>query len=438
MKCDDKSSPGIEALDLNVRAFNALKRAGINTIADIENHAETLDNLIPFKYYKEVMDKLSEYKGIPTIGSWVEKDMLGDELTFEEITNMVGELIVMDMSTESHEWYKVERVEAIIDGDDGKRHLRIYDGSKQRGMVNEIFFDKDGHRPERAWRLKTNTPVSLPAPAQTETAVAAFDYSELDADTAHSLKECETVIRTETAGYFTILGTKFKEAQELLANHSSGTFEQWYTAMGFKRQTVYNLIQRFEFSSSPTIGGREEAFEALPLTLSYEISKPAAPAELVDKVLDGDITTNAEYRRIKAELEEAEKRAESAESSAKKLHTELNLTKDNLLNVEMNYKEQEKLRKETDDENIALQLKIKELESRPVEATFTDNSEELEEKDKEISELKEEIERLSDRNVKVFTIRLTIDEYEKLFGIVKESNDFVLMEAVKKAQIIRL
>ena len=89
--------------------------------------------------------------------------------------------------------------------------------------------------------------------------------------------------------------------------------------MGFKRQTVYNLIQRFEFSSSPTIGGREEAFEALPLTLSYEISKPAAPAELVDKVLDGDITSNAEYRRLKAELERTreELRQVDANSAAK-------------------------------------------------------------------------------------------------------------------------
>lgn len=457
MKYDD-----IEVLDLDVRTYNALKRAGINTIADIENQAEKLEKTIPSRY-KAVMDRLSEYKGIPAIGSWVEKDMLGDELTFDDITNMVGELIVMDMSTESHEWYKVERVEAIIDGSDGKRHLKTYDGSKQRGTVNEIFFDKDCHNPQRAWRLKSNTPSALPSLSQTNTAVAAFDYSVLDNNTAHSLKECETVIRTETAGYFTLLGAKFKEAQELLANHSSGTFEQWYTSMGFKRQTVYNLIQRFEFSSSPTIGGREEAFESLPLTLSYEISKPAAPAELVDKVLNGDITSNAEYQRLKAELErtreelrqvdansaakdkeykreleESEKRAENAENSVKKLRTELSLANDNLHNVERNFNERETLRKKICDENLALKLKIKEMESRPVEATFTDNSEELEKKDKEISELKEEIERLSDRNVKVFAIRLTIDEYEKLFGIVKESNDFVLTEAVKKAQIIRL
>lgn len=129
MKNDD-----IEVLDLDVRTYNSLKRAGINTIADIENQAEKLEKTIPSRY-KAVMDRLSEYKGIPAIGSWVEKDMLGDELTFDDITNMVGELIIMDMSTESHEWYKVERVEAIIDGSDGKRHLRTYDGSKQRGTV---------------------------------------------------------------------------------------------------------------------------------------------------------------------------------------------------------------------------------------------------------------------------------------------------------------
>lgn len=104
------------------------------------------------------------------------------------------------------------------------------------------------------------TETAVTVPNENTEVPAEFDYSELDGDTAKNLRDCETVIRKETAGYFTLLGAKFKEAQELLADHANGTFEKWYAAMGFKRQTVYNLIRRYEFLNSPTIGGRTEAY----------------------------------------------------------------------------------------------------------------------------------------------------------------------------------
>lgn len=161
---------------------------------------------------------------------------------------------------------------------------------------------------------------ALPVQPERAAEIADFNYSELDADTAKALKGCEAIIKQETSGYFTMLGAKFKEAQELLANHGKGTFERWYSSIGFKRQTVYNLIQRYEFSSSPTIGGHEEIFEALPVTLSYEISKPTAPPELVDKVLSGDITSNSEYKKeleqIQEEARKAKERADEAEKKA--------------------------------------------------------------------------------------------------------------------------
>lgn len=271
----------------------------------------------------------------------------------------------------------------------------------------------------------------------------AFDYSELDNDTAKNLRECETVIRQETAGYFTLLGAKFKEAQALLANHASGTFEKWYTAMGFKRQTVYNLIQRYDFLGSPTIGGREDTFEALPLTLSYEVSKPDAPAELVEKVLDGDITTNAEYMKLKAELdrtreecrqldanssakdkeyerqlEEANERAEKAEKRADSSHKE--------------FLEQSNFATKMAEEKFKLEQQIKELESRPVDVAVQDNSELME----ELEQLREENKRLKDDNVKSFLIRLTMDEFEGLINALSQKTQ--LQDIIKRAEIIKL
>lgn len=245
----------------------------------------------------------------------------------------------------------------------------------------------------------------------------AFDYSELDNDTAQNLRECEKAIRRETAGYFTLLGAKFKEAQELLANRANGTFEKWYTAMGFKRQTVYNLIQRYDFLGSPTIGGREDTFEALPLTLSYEVSKPDAPAELVEKVLDGDITTNAEYIKLKKELEESKK--------------ELERERDDNMNVQRNYSELEKRHIELGRENAKLGARIRELESKPVDVAVQDNTELM----TEIEELLEENARLKGDSVLHMLIQLTLDEYGKLVKLTQD--DDALNYAVKHSHILK-
>lgn len=264
----------------------------------------------------------------------------------------------------------------------------------------------------------------------------AFDYSELDGDTAKNLRECETVIRRETAGYFTLLGAKFKEAQDLLADYANGTFEKWYTAMGFKRQTVYNLIRRYDFLGSPTIGGREDTFEALPLTLSYEVSKPDAPAELVEKVLDGDITTNAEYIKLKAELDRTrnECRQIDANSVAKDKEYERELKEANRRaeNAERdNKKSTARLAAEVTKAN-ELERRIKELESRPVDVAVQQDAELLE----ELEELREENARLKDDSVKSMVIRLTLDEYDKL--LEKLGGDPCLEHIIKHAKIIKL
>lgn len=87
-------------------------------------------------------------------GEWIEKENVGEQLTFDEITQMIGQLIVMDKSTISHAWYKVVMVEQIVMVENGQRRLVYYDGVKQRGLINEMYFDETIHFPVRAYRLK--------------------------------------------------------------------------------------------------------------------------------------------------------------------------------------------------------------------------------------------------------------------------------------------
>lgn len=103
-----------------------------------------------------MFDFLREEKGVQNFkpGDWIEKEFVGEKMTFDEITEMVGNLVVMDMSTQSHNWYKVVMVEKIHIYDNGERRLIYYDGHSQRGLVNEMYFDESIRYPARAYRLK--------------------------------------------------------------------------------------------------------------------------------------------------------------------------------------------------------------------------------------------------------------------------------------------
>lgn len=74
-------------------------------------------------------------------GDWVtlESGKIGGRLTFEEIAESIGKMIVLDMSTQSHAWYKAVLVEKIVFTEIGRR-LIYYDGSRQRGSIDEIYF----------------------------------------------------------------------------------------------------------------------------------------------------------------------------------------------------------------------------------------------------------------------------------------------------------
>lgn len=88
-------------------------------------------------------------------GDWIEKDFIGRKLTFDEIANNIGNLIVMDKSTASHEWYKVVLVEKIIDVGNRQRRLVYYDGCKQRGLTNEMYFCENLKFPAKAYELNS-------------------------------------------------------------------------------------------------------------------------------------------------------------------------------------------------------------------------------------------------------------------------------------------
>lgn len=75
------------------------------------------------------------------------------------------------------------------------------------------------------------------------------------------------------------------------------TFRAWCLSIGITKDSAYRLLQVSALmnGSSPR---QREILEALPPTLLYAVAKPSAPPELVEKVKNGEVTTNKAYQDL--------------------------------------------------------------------------------------------------------------------------------------------
>ena len=96
-------------------------------------------------------------------------------------------------------------------------------------------------------------------------------------------------------------------------NRGDDSFRAWCCSIGITKSTAYNLLQVSALmdGSSPR---QRAVLEALPPTLLYAVAKPSAPAELVEQVKSGDITTNKQYQEALAQLKAEKDRADAAET----------------------------------------------------------------------------------------------------------------------------
>lgn len=152
----------------------------------------------------------------------------------------------------------------------------------------------------------------------------AFDYSGLDAQTVDDLhfaeKEyqhgkklaerglvhmgnaiaaahdalCGTVVQQLDNGEDGACRTMRKARNN---QHSEDTFKSWCLSIGITKDSAYRLLQvsALMAGSSP----RQRAIlESLPPTLLYAVAKPSAPQELVEKVKNGEVSTNKAYQDL--------------------------------------------------------------------------------------------------------------------------------------------
>lgn len=161
----------------------------------------------------------------------------------------------------------------------------------------------------------------------------AFDYSGLDAQTVDDLhfaeKEYQHGKKLAERG-LVHMGNAIAAAHDALCgvvqqldnskhgNRGDDSFRAWCCSIGITKSTAYNLLQVSALmdGSSP----RQRAIlEALTPTLLYAVAKPSAPAELVEKVKNGEVSTNKQYQEALAQIKAEKERADAAEAERDKL-----------------------------------------------------------------------------------------------------------------------
>lgn len=154
----------------------------------------------------------------------------------------------------------------------------------------------------------------------------AFDYSGLDAQTVDDLHFAEKEYQhgkklaerglvhmgnAIAAAHDALCGTVVQQLDNGQFAKKDDTFRAWCCSIGITKSTAYNLLQVSALmdGSSP----RQRAIlEALPPTLLYAVAKPSAPAELVEKVKNGEVSTNKEYQDLLAQIKSKDAQLEAA------------------------------------------------------------------------------------------------------------------------------
>ena len=309
--------------------------------------------------------------------------------------------------------------------------------SEETSTASESAVDAAGSKPELSFvgALKNLSAPASPADAgaatQSLSAAApassevlpldssAFDYTGLDQPTVDTLHLAERMIRDARRDYITKLAQAVYIVHDALCGggcdnlsqahnnqHSEKTFGAWCAYVGISRKTGERLLQVAALLNGST-PEEQAVLEAASPSLLYAAAKPSAPAELVQAVKDGDITTHKQYQELLAQLkakdqelaaeradreaertstsalladeqhrrQEAEQARIAAEKSAQGARESYRVAKKNEMFQMQRAKDAENQRSLMEERERFYLAKIAELEARPVEVVGADPDE---------------------------------------------------------------
>lgn len=154
----------------------------------------------------------------------------------------------------------------------------------------------------------TSGAMSNLSDAETACSAAEFDYSGLDEQTVNDLhlaeREYAAGRRLAEAGLRRMADGAAIAHEALVPNwdkrnnqYSEDTFRRWCESIGVSKSAAYRLLQVTALfdNSSPE---QQKILDSLSPSLLYAAAKPSAPADLVQAVKSGDITTHKQYQDL--------------------------------------------------------------------------------------------------------------------------------------------
>lgn len=204
------------------------------------------------------------------------------------------------------------------------------------------------------------TAVSLPdskdidVPTGFEEGIAAFDYEGLDSSTAQTVRANSD----EFARHMLSSAEEYANAcinaanvNKALSNHYHGKWGDWCAGFGLSNGAARRMVNIGRKLLSETKLVQLVSDGQIGKSLLQVMCSPNAPAELVQAVKDGEITTHKQYKELEAQLKETQERAKRAEQEAQEAKEKAHRL------------ETRPVMSELYDAN----QRIKELENRPIE-----------------------------------------------------------------------
>lgn len=293
------------------------------------------------------------------------------------------------------------------------------DARKTQEWAEEYFAvldeDEETDGTKLAGDSKRIEPAADVCKAEAEQA-PAFDYAGLDEQTVADLhlaereyssgrKLAEVGLRRMADGvaiaHDALCGSCDKLSQLKHGNRGENTFRAWCESMGLNCKAAERLLQvaKLMDESSPR---EQKVLEELSPSLLYAAAKPSAPAELVQGVKAGDITTHKQYQELLAEIRNRDAKIseliEASEASGRRADA-----------AERRAREAERMRDGARDALQAAKLRgdkwqaeAEALKAHPIEAQVVDE-EEINRRAKEraaelTAPLREELEALRNRH----------------------------------------
>lgn len=389
----------IEDLDLEVKTFNRLKKAGISTVDELLAEMYGTESKISQPDAKRCETVLKEagiirYMRGDTVA---EDDVEPEPLTWDDLHSCIGRLVVHDCSTESHRWLKVCWIYDIQD--DGEGNLIYIDGSSSYGYARRSSVNGDFARDfspflkyeGRFFALKES---ELPKAQQSHVIVESAEYTR--AVSLHR-RICANAQAAQDSLYEMCKALKEMHDQKLYRELGYSSFEQYTEEeVGIKRMQAYKYV---------TIGGMENVYSSIHFE-KVGVNKLALLAKLDEPQREElQQTVNVEevsVKELKAKIADLSKQKDKLIDELKQAGEEkagykerqdklLKRNKELVSELERTENERDRIENdldETKDTVRSLEKQIEELESKPVDVY--ENTAKINELKAKISEMEVE------------------------------------------------